>query len=41
MQNPEFMHQLISQHEMRKGLEGVISKKRRRRIDHRPEVDSI
>jgi heat shock transcription factor, other eukaryote len=41
MQNPEFMHELISQHEMRNGLEGVISKKRSRRIDHGPEADSI
>ncbi|CAN6308957.1 unnamed protein product [Urochloa humidicola] len=41
MQNPEFMHQLVSQHEMRKGLEDAISKKRRRRIDQGPEADSM
>lgn len=41
MQNPEFMRQLASQHEMRKGLEDAISKKRRRRIDHGPEADSM
>jgi len=41
MQNPEFMSQLISQREMRKGLEDAISKKRRRRIDQGPEADSM
>ncbi|TVU44621.1 hypothetical protein EJB05_04067, partial [Eragrostis curvula] len=41
MHNPEFMRQLISQSEMRKGLEGVISKKRRRRIDQGAEADSM
>ncbi|KAF8769116.1 hypothetical protein HU200_006908 [Digitaria exilis] len=41
MQNPEFMRQLASQHKMRKGLEDAISKKRRRRIDHGPEADSM
>ncbi|GJN23032.1 hypothetical protein PR202_gb10648 [Eleusine coracana subsp. coracana] len=41
MQNPEFMRQLVSQREMRKGLEGVISKKKRRRIDQGPEADSM
>ncbi|CAD6214967.1 unnamed protein product [Miscanthus lutarioriparius] len=40
MQNPEFMRQLISQREMRKGLD-AISKKRRRRIDQGPEADSM
>lgn len=41
MHNPEFIHQLVSQSEMRKELEDAISNKRRRRIDQGPEaVDS-
>jgi heat shock transcription factor, other eukaryote len=41
MQNPEFIHQLISQHDSRKGLEGVMSKKRKRCIDQGSEGDSM
>ncbi|XP_062212672.1 heat stress transcription factor A-2e-like [Phragmites australis] len=41
MQNPEFLRQLISQREMRKGLEDAISKKKRRRIDQGLEADSM
>ncbi|KAL5218146.1 hypothetical protein ABZP36_018830 [Zizania latifolia] len=39
MHNPEFMHQLISQSEMRKELEDFVSKKRRRRINLGPELE--
>ncbi|KAL6894249.1 hypothetical protein ACP4OV_008347 [Aristida adscensionis] len=41
MQNPEFLRKLVSQREMRKGLEDAISKKRRRRIDHGPDAYSM
>ncbi|GMI66502.1 ARABIDOPSIS THALIANA HEAT SHOCK TRANSCRIPTION FACTOR A6B, heat shock transcription factor A6B [Hibiscus trionum] len=36
MQNPAFLQQLIQQKEKRKEVEEVISRKRRRPIDHRP-----
>ncbi|KAJ4760444.1 Heat stress transcription factor A2b [Rhynchospora pubera] len=39
MRNPELLHQLISQNEKRKELQEEISKKRRRRIDQRTEID--
>ncbi|BAF13466.1 heat stress transcription factor A-2e [Oryza sativa Japonica Group] len=41
MHNPEFIRQLFSQSEMRKELEEFVSKKRRRRIDQGPELDSM
>ncbi|XP_006650726.1 heat stress transcription factor A-2e [Oryza brachyantha] len=40
MHNPEFIRQLFSQSEMRKEIEDFVSKKRRRRIDQGPELDS-